>query len=156
MSILAIDNGMGNLSANSLSSASAKGTSTTNVADLANKALTAETSSDSSTTSSTTATTDTTSTTTGTYTNADGDTVSLSTGIVLVAAHGDGHKGLSDPCAGQPKIESTNSSDVQSINKAADAASSASSASSDSDSITQSTTENLTPLQQSLSKIYGV
>lgn len=32
-----------------------------------------------------------------TYKNSDGDTVSVPAGIVLVGAHGDGHKGLLDP-----------------------------------------------------------
>jgi len=32
-----------------------------------------------------------------TYTNADGDTVNIATGLVVVAAHGDGHRGLPDP-----------------------------------------------------------
>jgi hypothetical protein len=32
-----------------------------------------------------------------TYINADGDTISLATGLVIIPAHGDGRKGLPDP-----------------------------------------------------------
>jgi len=32
-----------------------------------------------------------------TYKNADGDTVNIATGRVVIAAHGDGHRGLPDP-----------------------------------------------------------
>lgn len=70
------------------------------------------TTSDSTSSSSTTSSTDASTTAAidsgATYTNADGDTVSISTGLVLVAAHGDGHKGLPDPDVKKTDVATSN------------------------------------------------